>query len=214
MKHAVNKIIKILEKEYKKWEVPVKRLKRANKKNPFYILVSAIISTRTKDEVTKGAISKFMKRVKKPEDILSINIREIEKIIYPAGFYKVKAKNIKRLAKILVEKYNGKVPSNFKELIALPGVGRKVANIVLAEGFNKDVIAVDTHVARISKRMGLTEEKNPLKIEKDLMKITNKNLRKKLNYLFVALGQKICLPKNPRCDICPVNKYCKKIIQV
>ncbi len=212
MRKKIRKIVGILEKEYKNWDAPIKTLKRVKNKKPFYILIAALISTRTKDNVTKSAIKKFMEKVKKPEDVLSIKLSEIEKIIYPAGFYKVKAKNIKRLSEIILKKYKGEVPSDLEELLSLPGVGRKVANIVLAEGFGKPTIAVDTHVARISKRMGFTKEKNPMRIEKDIEKITDENLRKKLNYLFVGLGQVICLPINPKCEVCPVNKYCKKIL--
>lgn len=212
MEKRIKKILKILEKEYKRWDVPVKKLKKTNRKSLFYILISAIISTRTKDEVTKKAIEKFMKKVKNPADVLTLKLSEIEKIIYPAGFYKIKAKNIKKVSEIIVKEYRGKIPSNFKELLKLPGVGRKVANIVLAEGFKKPVIAVDTHVARISRRMGFTQGKNPLKIEEDLKNITDRDSRNKINYLFVALGQKICVPKSPKCNLCPVNKYCKKNI--
>jgi endonuclease-3 len=212
LKNRIKKILEILEREYIKWDVPVKNLKQKNKKSPFYILISAMISTRTKDEVTKRAIEKFIKKVKRPCDVLLLKLSEIEEIIYPAGFYRIKAKNIKRVSEIIVKKYRGKVPSNLKELLKLPGVGKKVANIVLAEAFKKPVIAVDTHVARISRRMGFTKEKNPLKIEEDLERITDRNLRNKINYLFVALGQKICVPRNPGCNSCPVNRYCEKNI--
>lgn len=208
----IKKIVDILEREYEKWDVPVKRLKKINFKNKFHILISSLISTRTKDEITKKVMEKFVEKVKKPEDVLNMDIDEIEKIIYPVGFYKIKAKNIKKISEIIVKKYKGKIVEDFNELLKLPGVGRKVAKIVLSYGFNKNVIAVDTHVSRISTRIGIVKTKNVKEIEEKLEEIVPSNLKRKINYLFVALGQKICLPKKPKCFICPIEKYCDKII--
>ncbi|MEO0263559.1 MAG: endonuclease III [candidate division WOR-3 bacterium] len=209
MKEKIEKIINILEKEYEKWDVPIKKLKKLPNKNKFHILIGAILSTRTKDEITLRVLKEIIKRIKNPSDFMNMKIKEIEKMIYPVGFYKVKARNIKKISEIIVKKYDGNVPDNFNELIKLPGVGRKVANIVLSEGFNKNVIAVDTHVARISRRIGIVKEE---KIQEKLERVIPENLKKKINFLFVALGQKICLPKNPKCNFCPIKNYCEKSI--
>ena len=208
----IKKIVEILEREYERWDVPVKELKKINFKNKFHILISSLISTRTKDEITKKVMEKFILKVKKPEDVLNMSLKEIEKIIYPVGFYKIKAKNIKKISEIIFKKYKGKIPDDFNQLLKLPGVGRKVAKVILSYAFNKNVVAVDTHVARISKRIGIVNEKDFKKIEEKLEEIIPLNLKRKINYLFVALGQKICLPRNPKCNVCPVEKYCDKII--
>lgn len=209
MKEKIEKIINILEKEYEKWDAPIKELKNLKNKNKFHILIGAVLSTRTRDEITIKVLKEIIKKIKSPSDFMKMKVKEIEKIIYPVGFYKVKARNIKKISEIIIKKYKGNVPENFDELIKLPGVGRKVANIVLSEGFNKNVIAVDTHVARISKRIGIVKRE---KIGEELEKVIPENLKRKINFLFVALGQKICLPRNPRCNICPINEYCEKNI--
>lgn len=208
----IKEIAEILEKEYEKWDVPIKELKKINLKNKFHILISSLISTRTKDEITKKVMEKFILKIKKPEDVLNMKLKEIEKIIYPVGFYKIKAKNIKKISEIILKKYKGKIPNNLKELLKLPGVGRKVAKVFLSYAFNKNFIAVDTHVSRISKRIGIVKSKNIKEIEEKLEEIVPLNLKRKINYLFVALGQKICLPRNPKCNMCPIEKYCDKII--
>lgn len=210
MKEKIKKIIEILEEEYEKWDVPVKELKKLKNKNKFHILIGAVLSTRTKDEITVKVLKKVIEKIKTPYDLINIKIKEIENMIYPVGFYKVKAKNIKRISEIIVKKYKGNVPQDFNELIRLPGVGKKVANIVLSEGFDKNVIAVDTHVSRISRRIGIV--KGEKEIQERLENIVPENLKRKINFLFVALGQKICLPRNPKCDICPIKKYCEKNI--
>ncbi len=210
MKEKIEKIINILEKEYEKWDVPIKELKNLPNKNKFHILIGAILSTRTKDKIVVKVLKEIIKRVKKPSCLIKMKINEIERMIYPVGFYKVKARNIKKISEIIVKKYKGCVPDNFNELISLPGVGRKVANIVLSEGFNRSVIAVDTHVARISKRIGIV--KDGKKIQEELEKTIPENLKRKINLLFVALGQKICLPRNPKCNFCPIQNLCEKRI--
>ena len=134
----------------------------------------------------------------------------LEDLIRPCGFYKNKAKNIKATAKIILEKYNGKVPQTMDELIALPGVGRKTANVVMLEAFNSPQgIAVDTHCKRISNKMGFSDKSEPEKIEQDLLKVIPKKYYKDVNHLFMWHGRNTCTARNPNCSNCPVNQFCK-----
>ncbi len=207
-KFPIGKVLEILDKEKDKWKAPVVTLVSKRTRDPFQTLVSTILSLRTKDEVTAAATERLLKRVKKPEDLLKIPDEELEKIIYPVGFYRNKAKTLKKIAKILIEKYNGKVPDTLEELLKLPGVGRKTANLVLSESFGKDAICVDTHVHRISNRWGIVNTKTPEETEYALMKVLPRKWWKKYNSILVAFGQTICKPVGPKCDICPIREYC------
>ncbi len=208
----INKIITILKKQSKKWNTPVVDLIKKQTKDPFKILIATIISARTKDEVTGKAAEKLFKKASNARELKKLSIKEIQEAIYPAGFYKIKAKNLKKLGSILEEEYNGRVPSTMEELIKLPGVGRKTANLVLARGFNKKAICVDTHVHRISNRMGIVKTKTPLETEMTLRKKLPKKYWQDYNTIMVSLGQSICKPIKPECEKCPVKEYCKKII--
>ena len=176
--------------------------------NEFQILVSTILSARTKDELTEEVSKKLFKKVRSPLDLLKFSEEELAKEIYPVGFYKTKAKNLLKLAKILLEKYDGKVPDKLEELLKLPGVGRKTANIVLSYVFEKPAIAVDTHVHRIFNRWGFINTKTPEETEFVLKSKLPKRLWKKVNNLLVSFGRNICKPKNPLCEECPINKIC------
>lgn len=195
-----------MEKEAKQRNAPVYKFKSSSQ---FRMLVSAILSTRTRDELTLKAVRKLFRRFKNIESISKASENDIVKLIYPVGFYKTKAKLLIKLAKILKYRYNYKIPDNKKDLLLLPGVGEKVANIVLSYIFNKNVIAVDTHVHRISNRLGLVRTKTFKQTQEKLLKIVPKDLRKKLNKVFVAYGQTICLPKNPKCLECKLKDRCK-----
>jgi len=205
------KVLKILEREYERWNAPVVTLIAQHTNDPFKVLVSALISTRTKDETTAEACKRLFDVVKGPQDLLEIPIDELERLIYPVGFYKTKAKHLKELAEDLVQRFGKRVPDNFEDLISLKGVGRKVANLVLADGFGKPVICVDTHVHRITNRWGLIKTKNVEQTEKELMKVVPEEYRRLMNRLLVAFGQRICRPVGPRCGECPVSKYCKRV---
>jgi endonuclease-3 len=176
--------------------------------NPFQILVATILSARTKDEVSEKISRKIFEKVKKPEDLLKFSEDKLAKEIYPVGFYRIKAKNLLNLAKIIIEKYNGKVPEKMEELLELPGVGRKTANIVLSYAFNKPAIAVDTHVHRIFNRWGFVNTKSPEETENELRKKLPKQLWKKVNNLLVNFGKTICKPIKPLCKECPINQVC------
>lgn len=196
----IEKIIKILNKKYK-----VEPLKEP----PFKVLISTILSQRTKDELTRLISKKLLSKYNKPEKILSLKEEDITKIIYPVGFYRQKAKRILQTCKILVEKYEGKVPKKREELLKLPGVGGKTADIVLSYGYGVPVIGIDVHCAVISRRLGLTKSNNPEKIREDLHKIIPDRLRLMVNLLFIRFGKDICRTKKPRCDVCPIYRFCK-----
>ncbi|MEO0295191.1 MAG: endonuclease III, partial [candidate division WOR-3 bacterium] len=144
-------------------------------------------------------------------DLKKLKVKEIEKLIYPVGFYKVKAKILKRLSKEIIEKYGGKIPDKFEELVKLPGVGRKVANLILIEIFKKDEICVDTHVHRISNRLGWVSTKKREETEEKLKEIFPREYWSRINRTLVAFGQGICKPLKPLCKICPVEPFCPKI---
>ncbi len=177
-------------------------------KNAFQVLVSCIISLRTKDEVTAKASKRLFDVAPTPEKIMKLSVKAIEKLIYPCGFYRTKAKRIKEIANQIHEL--GYVPDTMDELLKFKGVGRKTANIVMVYGHNKKYhIPVDTHVHRIPNRLGWIATKKPEQTEQELMKIIPRRYWQDFNDLFVSFGQNICRPVGPRCWECPVTKYCK-----
>ncbi len=204
------KIFSILEKEVKKFNTPVAELIKIQLNSPFFVLISTILSARTKDSVTSKVCEKLFKKIKKPSDFNKYSVKEIEKMIFPVGFYKTKAKHLKKMPKVL-EEFNNKIPNKLNDLMKLPGVGRKTANLVLSVAFNKPAICVDTHVHRISNRLSLVKTKKPVETEKKLKKTIPKKYWKKINYVFVTLGQNTCTPISPYCSKCPINNYCPKI---
>jgi endonuclease III len=201
----IEKIIGILESEAKSFGAPVVNLINFQTNNPDKVLISSIISTRTKDNVTLAASKRLFSIIEKIADLDKLEVSDIEKLIYPAGFYKTKARHLKELGRI------GRIPNNFEELIKLPGVGRKVANLYLSVACNKDAITVDTHVHRISNRLGWVKSKNVLETERQLMELLTKMYWKRINWVLVAFGQNVCTPRNPKCNKCAINKYCKKV---
>jgi endonuclease-3 len=178
--------------------------------DPFKILISTILSARTRDENTREATNNLFRKFRTPKSIAKADLEELERLIYKSGFYKVKAARIKEISRILHENYKDKVPDNFNELIKLPGVGAKTANCVLVYAFKIPAIPVDTHVHRISNRLGWVETNSPDKTEAFLKEKIPKKLWIKLNRLFVRFGQEVCLPNNPNCKICPINEMCPK----
>ena len=177
---------------------------------PFELVVAVMLSAQCTDERVNKTTPALFKRCKTIEDFVNIPINELEEIIHPCGFYKNKAKNIKLCAKQVLENFNGVVPQTMDELLTLAGVGRKSANVILLEVFGiAQGIAVDTHAKTISNLMGLSSNKEPEKIEQDLVKIFPKDLLKDINHLFVWHGRNTCIARKPKCDICPVNMYCK-----
>ncbi len=202
----LNELLDKMEREAKKRNAPVFTLK-SGLKEPFHHLVAALLSSRTRDEVTIVAAQRLLSKAKTPEDLAKMDVKEIEELIKGVGFYRVKAKKLKELAKILVEKYNSKVPLDIEELTKLPGIGRKSANVVLAYS-GVPAIAVDTHVHRISNRLGLVKTKKPEETEEELKKIFPKELWSRVNKVFVGFGQTVCKPQKPLCDECPISEFC------
>ncbi len=200
MQNKILKIIKLLEKDYS--------INFYSGKNPFNVLISTILSQRTRDENTLIASKKLFLKFDTAKKLANANIFEVKKLIKQSGFYNVKAKRIKEVSEILLEKYNGKVPHELDKLLELPGVGRKTANCVLVYGFNIPAIPADTHVHRISNRLGIVKTKIPEQTEHELMKKIPKKYWININELFVKHGQTICNPIKPKCNKCSIRKLC------
>ncbi len=177
---------------------------------PFELLIAVILSAQCTDERVNKTTPSIFAVYSTPKDFANADIENLEKLIHPCGFYKNKAKNIKACSKILVDKYNSKIPNTMEQLISLPGVGRKTANVVLLNAFGiAEGIAIDTHAKRISNRIGLSSETDPEKIEKDLLKIFPKEYLKDINHLFVYHGRNFCSARNPKCTDCTLKNFCK-----
>jgi endonuclease III len=205
----IDEVIGILAEEFKKYPLPMGEKIFYESNDTFKLLVSTILSARTKDETTMKILPRLFSKVSTPDALRKLNVLEIERLIYPVGFYKNKAKFLKELPDAL-DRFSGKVPKNLEELITLPGVGRKTANLVLSVGFNIPAICVDIHVHRISNRLGYIISKNPLETEQKLMKKLPKKYWTKYNAYLVSHGQNTCSPINPFCSRCPVKIYCKQ----
>lgn len=177
---------------------------------PFRVLIGVILSHRTTDEVSHPATNRLFKKADTPEKILKLSAREIAKTIFPVGFYKTKAKRIRKVCRILLKKYGGKIPKMREDLMKFPGVGGKSADIVLSFGFAKPVIAVDSHVQWVSYVLGIAEKRNenPEKIREKLHRLIPEKDRLIVNNLFVEFGRKICNTGRPKCYMCPIVKMC------
>ncbi len=177
---------------------------------PFQLVVAVMLSAQCTDERVNKTTPALFSRCKTIEDFVNIDIKELENIIHPCGFYKNKAKNIKLCAKQILENFNGEVPHSMSELTSLAGIGRKSANVILLEVFGiAEGIAVDTHAKRISNLVGLSNQKQPDKIEEDLIKIFPKESLKDINHLFVWHGRNTCIARNPKCETCCINSLCR-----
>ncbi len=183
----------------------------STRKDPFLILISCLLSLRTRDEVTAKASERLFALAKTPEEMITLKKEEMEAAIYPVGFYKRKAGQILEICRILIERYDSRVPDEIDELLKLRGVGRKTANIVITMGYNKPGVAVDTHVHRISNRLGLVSTKSPNQTEFALRKTLPKRYWIVFNDLLVMHGKAVCTPISPKCSICPIIEYCKRV---
>ena len=180
-------------------------------KTPFEMVVAVMLSAQCTDERVNKTTPSIFDKYTSPKDFANIDINLLEELIHPCGFYKNKAKNIKACAKMILEKYDGEVPKTMNELIELPGVGRKSANVVMLEVFGMaQGIAVDTHCKRIANRIGFSDEKDPEKIEQDLLKIFDKKDYKDINHLFICHGRNTCTARSPKCYVCVINKICRE----
>lgn len=185
-----------------------------DKNGPFLVLISCILSLRTNDKTTYPATLRMLKLGRTPAEFKNVKVEDLEKAIFPVGFYKNKAVQIVELSKNLVEKYDSKVPDEIEELIKFKGVGRKTANLVLSRGFNKPAICVDVHVHRIFNRLGYIKTKTPDESEMELRKKLPQKFWIDINTLLVTHGQNVCKPIKPMCSICPIEKYCEKRIVI
>lgn len=208
---TIEKLIAILRKEVQQYNAPIVTLVAQTHHDPFRVLIATVLSLRTKDDVTAKACKRLFAVADTPQAMCKMNAQKIEQLIYPVGFYRVKAKNILRICHKLVDEYQGKVPDNLDELLNFPNVGRKTANLVLTEGYNIPAVCVDVHVNRISNRFGYVKTKTPYETEMALRKKLPKKYWIEYNFLLVAHGQHICAPISPWCSKCPVNKYCERV---
>jgi endonuclease-3 len=207
----IDRFVAAIEANYRQWDPPIITFIANRGATPYEVLVSTLLSLRTKDEVTGAAAARLLEVARTPQAMLELAPREIEQLIYPVGFYPTKARRLLSISRILLERYDGKVPDTLEELTALPGVGRKTANLVLVEGFKVPAICVDTHVHRISNRIGYVKTKNPDQTELALRKKLPRRHWVRYNELLVAFGQVLCRPISPFCSRCPVTGMCPKI---
>ncbi|HEX3033608.1 MAG TPA: endonuclease III [Thermodesulfobacteriota bacterium] len=207
----IHSVIKILKKETKNWDVPIVTLMAETSHDPFRVLISTILSLRTLDTTTAKVSKRLFELADTPRDMLNLSVSEIEKAIFPVGFYKTKARTIFYICRELVEKYNSKVPDDLDELLKLKGVGRKTANLVVTLGYGKPGICVDTHVHRISNRLGYIKTGTPYETEMALREKLPKKYWIEYNDLVVSFGQHLCRPISPKCSECPIERYCEKV---
>jgi len=207
----INDVIKILKKELAVGIMPIVSHLAENQRDPFVILISTLLSLRTKDEVTAVATDRLFALATTPAEMLRVPLQKIAKTIYPVGFYHVKARTIHWVCRDLIKRFNSKVPDDLDELLSIKGVGRKTANLVVSLAYGKKGICVDTHVHRISNRFGYVKTKTPDETEFALRaKLPHKHWII-YNTIMVAFGRKTCKPISPLCSQCPVNKYCDRV---
>lgn len=207
----INRIIRTLQRTSRRWNPTAVGAVAQDSRDPFRILVSCLISLRTKDEVTAEASARLFRLARTPRAMLTLSAARIARVIYPAGFYRTKARTIKRLCRALLEQHGGTVPDDLETLLTLKGVGRKTANLVITIGYGKPGICVDTHVHRISNRLGIVETKNPEQTEFALRQVLPRRHWIAYNDLLVTFGQNVCKPISPLCSACPVNPLCSRI---
>ena len=202
---AVNRLLK---REFEVNKAPIIDLVAVQTNDPFRVLLGTILSARTKDACTAAACGRLFQEVTTPADLRAITLERLEKLIYPVGFFRDKARHLKALPQVLDEKFNGVLPQTVEALCELPGVGRKTANLVVALGFDKPAICVDVHVHRITNRLGLVKTKTPFETEMTLRSILPVRYWKTWNSYLVSFGQTRCAPRNPHCIDCPLRSYC------
>ncbi len=207
----LTKTFAILRSEFKRFKTPAVTVVSESTRDPFRVLVSCIISLRTKDDVTAEAGKRLFAKAKTPEEVARLNPKIIEKLIYPAGFYRVKATQIRDISKQITEDYKGVTPNTIDELMLFKGVGRKTANLVVTLGYGLPGICVDIHVHRITNRWGYVLTKTPEKTETALREKLPKKYWISINDLLVSYGQNLCKPISPFCSICKLNEFCDRV---
>lgn len=206
----IDQVIKILRKELKGLPDPSVTLVGKRWKSPYLVLISCLMSLRTKDETTLPASERLFALADNPSDMVKLKVGQIEKLIYPVGFYKRKAQNLIDISQTIIDHFDGNTPNEIDQLLTLKGVGRKTANLVVIEGFGKPGICVDTHVHRISNRLAYVETKNPDETEQALRKKLPRKYWMEYNSTLVLWGQNVCKPISPLCSNCPINQYCAR----
>ncbi|NNE08602.1 MAG: endonuclease III [Gemmatimonadetes bacterium] len=207
----INDVLRAVKRENRKWGTPVVELLNEETPDPFLVLISCILSLRTKDETTEAASRRLFATVRTPAELARLTEKRIEKLIYPVGFYKNKTKQIREIAKILVRDHESRVPETIEELTAFKGVGRKTANLVMTTGHGLYGICVDIHVHRIANRWGYVATKTPDETEFALREKLPRHHWKKINQALVTFGQNVCKPVSPWCSRCPLDGDCARI---
>jgi endonuclease-3 len=208
----IHAAVRILKREIRRWEEPVVGVvAKESNRDPFLILISTLISLRTKDKTTREAGDRLFALARTPVTMLQLPLKKIEQAIYPAGFYRTKSKSIHEICRRLLDQHDGKVPDSIDELVNLPGVGRKTANLVITIGFGKPGICVDIHVHRISNRWGYIKTKTPEESENALRRKLPKQYWITYNDLLVPYGQNLCLPVSPLCSTCKLTDLCDQV---
>lgn len=205
-KKRMKKILDILKKEYPDVKIQL------NFSTPFELLIATILSAQCTDARVNIVTEQLFKKYFLPEHFVNLENEELESLIFSTGYYKAKARHIKAAAKMILEEFNCNVPDNMEDLLKIPGVGRKTANVILGHCFNIPGIVVDTHVSRISQRLGFVKTNNAEKIEFELMELIPKNQWVIFTHYFINLGRKVCLSRKPKCGICKINKYCPSAV--
>ena len=207
----INRIVRTLTRTSRSWNPTAVGIVAQESRDPFQVLVSCLISLRTKDEVTGEASARLFRLARTPRTMVDLSASTIARTIYPAGFYRTKARTIREICRTLIGRHGGQVPATMEELLALKGVGRKTANLVLTIGFGKPGICVDTHVHRISNRLGIVETKTPEQTEFTLRQVLPRQHWIPYNDLLVTFGQNLCKPISPLCSACPVHAECPQL---
>lgn len=206
----IPRVMSTLKKGSPKFVTPALTKIAERARDPFKVLISCILSLRTKDEVTAEASRRLYALANTPEEMVKLSTKQIAKAIYPVGFYKTKSKRIKVICKRLINEFGSRVPADFDVLLSFKGVGRKTANIVMTYGFNRSgYLAIDTHCHRVPNRLGWIKTKTPEQTEHALKRVLPRRYWPDFNNIIVQFGQNICRPVGPKCNICPVSKYCR-----
>lgn len=208
----IHAAIRILKREIRRWQEPVVGVvAKESSRDPFLILISTLLSLRTKDRTTREAGDRLFIIARTPDAMLKVPLKKLEQLIYPVGFYRTKAKTIHEICRQLIDEYGGVVPDSIDELVTLPGVGRKTANLVVTLGYGKPGICVDIHVHRISNRWGYIKTKTPEASEQALRQMLPKQYWIIYNDLLVPFGQNLCLPVSPLCSTCKLTELCDRV---
>ncbi len=207
----IDDVVRILKREIRQWQVPIVGVVAEKTRDPFQILISCVLSLRTQDSTTAGASKRLFAVATTPQGLAALSVGRLERLIYPVGFYRVKARNIREISRRLIGEYGGRVPNTIDALLTLPGVGRKTANLVVTIGYNKYGICVDTHVHRITNRWGYVSTGTAEKTEFALREKLPRKHWKIINDLLVTYGQNLCRPIGPRCSDCKLMAYCERV---